>query len=241
MQLRPAHKRCGTRFRPSSLFDLVRTLARPEQPSHSGIENQLSLADSTFLEQRVRTERASSQHRHLSGAAGETKVFPKPVPVPDPVSSSFGQTVAELVSQCDHLTTVMRFVGEHVREHGRTSRPHGCPTAAREFCHSPIRVFRQRFPKHLKVTHGALSVGGGCLLYGAANGIKWRRASEMRCRTLQRNQAVCCAYGQRWRQWYGPLGGSGRAGNEGLSVAPSRPAEVLPGATIRVALRMQDL
>jgi hypothetical protein len=42
-----------------------------------------------------------------SGAAGETKFLPKPVPMPGSVGSRFRQTIANLVNKRDHLAAAV--------------------------------------------------------------------------------------------------------------------------------------
>jgi len=101
-----------------------------------------------------------------------------------------------LVSERNDLAAVMRFVGEHVGEHGRAGRPIACPTPAREFRHPPVGILRQRFFEHLETARGAFAMSHGGLPLRAAKGIERRRAFEVRRRMLQPNQTAVVQVGK---------------------------------------------
>src|ERR1700688_2727298 len=75
-------------------------------------------------------------------------LLPQPVPLPAAVGGCVRQAKTKLVREHDDLAAVMRFVGEHVTKHRRTSRPRACPTAAREFCDATRRPAGQSVCKH---------------------------------------------------------------------------------------------
>jgi hypothetical protein len=65
-------------------------------------------------------------------ARGKAGLFPQLFPMPD-AGSFVEEAVTELVGEHQNLTAMMRFVREHVSEHGPSGGPCARPTAAREF------------------------------------------------------------------------------------------------------------
>src|SRR5258707_2788675 len=110
-------------------------------------------------------------------ARGMAGLFPELLPVPD-AGSLVEDAVAELVGQHQNLTAMMRFVREHVSEHGASGGPRLRPTAAGEFCDAAIRSGRQGVRQHSEALHRAFLVRGRSLLHGAAVGIEWRRTLQ---------------------------------------------------------------
>jgi hypothetical protein len=104
--------------------------------------------------------------------------------MPD-AGSCVERAVAELVGQQQNLAAMMRLVREHVSEHGPSGGP-GCrPSPARELCNAAIRSGREGIRQHAQALRSASAVRGSSLLHGAAVGIKWRRAPQMRRGILQ--------------------------------------------------------
>src|SRR5258708_17537754 len=104
---------------------------------------------------------------HSARARSKPGLFPELLPVPD-AGSLVEEAVAQLVSQHQDLTAMMRLVREHVRKHGSSGGPRLRPTAARELGNAAIRGGRDRIRQHAQALRGASPVRGGSLLHGAA-------------------------------------------------------------------------
>jgi len=117
-------------------------------------------------------------------ACGEAGLFPELLPMPD-AGSFVEDAVAELVRQHQNLAAMMRFVREHVSEHGPSGGPRLRPTAARELCNAAIRSSGESIRQHAQALRGASPVRGSSLLHGAAVGIERQRTLQVRRGILQ--------------------------------------------------------
>src|SRR5580704_1919185 len=112
-------------------------------------------------------------------ARGKAGLFPELLPVPD-AGSIVEDAIAGLMGQHQNLAAMMRFVREHVGEHGPTGGPCLRIAVAREFCNAALWIGRESIGQHSQALRGAFPMRGGSLLHGAAVGIEWRRTFQMR-------------------------------------------------------------